>query len=711
MRFRAIDSLFLLALLLLMASCSYGGEPSSIVAPDANPDSDNDRVSSGPMQPGHNLLGYWTIHIDPDAGICEAIPVRGTDMHLNVLSWLENGPCYDCLKLENFTVQPDGDFQMDIKLVHPFEIPNLTGFDVRGIAMFPGSLSFPSFNVTASDELSGDPILVNADGHTKLYNPGTAGNGFQGYLKGRLAPDFPVPDASLNAFKTFYSNPDRCYFEAGDTQSRQYIIRPPGGGLTFGYAVDASWDVPDKPVRVPQSFPDTANSIEAYLVEATVSAPLTDLVGSTTELAIDVYDWQGESTIRQVHVEAPFFFSGMVTATETSGGPGTLRFTATLENTLGTAGEGEYPVLIRVLDAESHAGSLIDNIAWKMINVPLSDNNPPSCSAEVSNSDPDVDEIVTFTDTSTDPDGPGDLKESWWDWDNDGTWDEEGFEVTHSFDAEGVYEVNHRVLDQEDVEDQLDEPLELDVGLIVSLREDLETKPVDIGYHYLSLDAEYSGGDLIDVNDTDGPWDFTTIGLSGGTNSLGVLDETDPEVSGFVDDFNSETEHFIKYENLFDPFFPLLYQAEYHNFTENKLYVYGFHDPYVIGSSPFGPPDTDEYLAIPYPIDLDTDYSFVIDETGFLLKYSVKTLGEGDVTVPLDGGSTVHCLLVRYRFTVDSAEPVKGGTLNFAFVSDDGRVLANVIAVNDPPIYNWNTYTNQIISNGDALFQALELVE
>jgi len=711
MRYRALYSLFLVAFALILVSCAQGGELDFPVTPDPNQGAINHEFSSESLAPGHNLLGYWTIRIDPDVGILEGIPVRATDLHLNVLSWLENGPCTDCLKLENFSVQPGGDFQMDIKLVHPFAQPNLTGFDVRGIAMFTGSLAFPSFNVTVPDELGGDPILVNADGHTKLYNPSTIGNGFQGYTRGRMAPAFPVPDASLNGFRTYYSDPDRRFFNAGDTLTSQFVIRPPVGRLTFGYAVDASWDIPTKPVTVPDSFPDTANSLEAYLVEASVDRPLTAFAGSTAVLTIDVYDWQGESTIRNVHVEAPYFFSGMTTAIEGTGGPGTLRFTASLENELGTATEGEYPVLIRVLDTESHAGALIDNIAWKIINVPLTDNSPPVCSAEVDNLDPEPLEDVTFTDTSTDPDGLSDLVESWWDWNNDGTWDEQGFEVTHSFETEGIHRVNHRVIDSEEAEDELDELIEMDVGLLVSLEEDLNSKAIDIGYSYQSLDANYDSGSLINVDDTDGPWDFTTIGLAESANRVDIFDDTDPEVSGFVNNFNDETEHFVRYQDLFDPFFLLLYQAEYHNFNDDKLYVYGFHDPYVIGSSPFGPPDTDEYLAIPYPLDSDTDYAFNINESSFRLNYSVKTIGEGDVTVPFNSGSTIHCLLVRYRFTVTALDPVNGATLNFAFVADNGQVVANVIAVNDPPLYNWNTTTNKIISTGNALFQALELVD
>ena len=86
-------------------------------------------------------------------------------------------------------------------------------------------------------------------------------------------------------------------------------------------------------------------------------------------------------------------------------------------------------------------------------------------------------------------------------------------------------------------------------------------------------------------------------------------------------------------------------------------------------------------------------------------------IGQGEVTVPYNGGSTFNCLLVRQRFSISSAEPLNGGHLNFAFVADNGLVVANVIAVNDPPDYNWNYSTNKINPSGMALFQALNEIE
>jgi hypothetical protein len=278
--------------------------------------------------------------------------------------------------------------------------------------------------------------------------------------------------------------------------------------------------------------------------------------------------------------------------------------------------------------------------------------------------------------------------------------------VTHSWPAIGVYQINHKVKDKAGAESSLSEPLSIDVGLFITLAEDQVAKTIGTVYNYISEDLSYASGGVINVEDLDGPWDFTTIGLSTLTNSVEIIGDTDPEVAGFVGDFNSNTTHFLKSSNIYDPFFSVLYQAEYHYFPAETLYVYGFHDPFAIGSSPFDPP-----IIIPFPLTTATDYTYDVNNPGFVLTYQVKALGEGDVKVPYNSGTTYHCLLLRYKFNVSADEPIlNGGTLNFAFVTDSGVVVANVIAVNDPPIYTWNTSTNKINSTGMSLFQALNTI-
>lgn len=710
MNFRAITAIFI-AVILLVPACSNSSSPVHNGIDEGLTNGANVETALFPTENNHNLLGYWMFYVDPDNDIIEPIQLRSSDVHLNVLTWLENAPCSNCLKITNFNKPTPTQMDVEITFTHPFTNDRFTGFDVRGIVMFEGNLSFPSMDLMVSNGSDGNPELINPDGFTTLYNPGTAGNGLQGYVKGKLAPGFAAPNATLNAFKAYYSNENRRYYAAGDALAQTFMIQLPGGPFTFGYAVDTSWAAPSDPITVPDSFPIAANCPEAYQIVGSMDGPLALTAGAKASLTIDVYDWQGPTTINKVEVEGPLFFNGIVTATEGTGGPGTKRFIAELVNEFGFVPQGKYPVCIRVMDTSSAPGALIDNIGYTIYDVQVKINHPPVCMADVSNFDPNPAETITFTDTSTDDEGPADLDISEWDWDNDGTWDETGFEVTHSFPSDGVYYVNHRMTDKAGASDTLDNLLAIDVGLFVTLQEDLDAKAIGTTYKYQSETKSYNSGLVINVDDVDGPWDFTAAGLTLKNNRVTVIDDDDPEVGGFVDDFNSATTHFMKSFDMYDPFFPILYEAQYHHFSSNKLFIYGFHDPLVIGSSPFGPPDTEQALAIPFPLTTSTDYMFDIDLSGFILDYHVKAIGEGDVTVPYDGGTTYHCILIRYRFWISSADPLNGGTLNFAFINDSGVVVANVIAVNDPPVLNWVPTTNKIIPDGTVLFQALDTIE
>lgn len=710
MRLRVLMAAITIAVLLFISACSSGTSPVSPSTRDTgiNP---GQQSGVGGFQEGHNLLGFWMFYADPDAGIIEAVPYRQTGIHLNVLKFLETGPCTNCLKITSFSIPVTNEMHVEITIEHPFPSPLFTGFDVRAIVMFAGDLEFPEFHLVGSALLKGNPELRNYDGWTTLYNPGTIGNGLFGYFKGKLAPGFASPDATINAYKAYYSSNNRRYFTAGTSLAQTLEILSPGGAFTFGYAVDASYAQPTQPITVPDSFPPQANSLEPYKIELSTDGPLALTAGSTTQLIIDIYDWQGASTIDSVSVEGPLLWAGLVNAVETPGGPGTVRYTAEIMNEYGFVPQGKYAVLVRVLDTASHPGALVDYIGWQILNVLIVNNHPPVCSAIVSNLEPDPGEMITFTDTSTDFEGPTDLDESWWDWDNDGTYDEEGFVVDHSFAFDGIYKVNHKVIDKSGASDALDTPLLIDVGLFITLQEDLNARVIGTTYRFYALQASYESGAKINVADTDGPWDFTAIAIGPSNNRVVVVDDNDPEVASFVNDFNPATTHFMKAIDMYDPLFPTIYQAQYHYFPTDTLYIYGFHDPIVIGSAVFGPPVTDEYLILPFPLSISTDYMYDIDNAGFNLDYHVKAVGQGDVTIPMDGGTTFKCLVLRTKFNVSSAEPVNGGFLNYAFIADDGRVVANVIAVNDPPIYNFNPSMNTINPTGNVLFQALWLVE
>jgi len=111
-----------------------------------------------------------------------------------------------------------------------------------------------------------------------------------------------------------------------------------------------------------------------------------------------------------------------------------------------------------------------------------------------------INQPVSFSGSeSYDPDG-GDIPLLEWDWDNDGTFDEIGEIVEHTWDISGIYLVQLRVTDNEGVSDLLDEPLE------IMISRPGETYPVavakaDPNPQMINLPVNFSGSDS---NDPDG---------------------------------------------------------------------------------------------------------------------------------------------------------------------------------------------------------------
>ncbi len=300
------------------------------------------------------LWGLYQIVIDPQHWKAEVAPDRQGQIHWNTLKWLEQAPCTNCLKIVKIEPSGNGTVLIDIEIKHPFENPNLTGFDVRGIAMFTGSHVFPISALNMPDRTLGDGELVNADGFTTLYNATTQGSGpdgMQGYFKGKLATETP-PNALLNGFKRFVSDDPantRNAFYTGDTVTVTYEIDMPDGPFVFGYAVDASWAPPiNKPVIDPISdFPSSANCPEPWKIsvsDAPIDGGLTSS-GGQAKLTIDVYDWQGKEEMYPVLVECPELFDGEVQAEWKEDSIGFIRYEVVIEN-VKLAAAGHYVCLV-----------------------------------------------------------------------------------------------------------------------------------------------------------------------------------------------------------------------------------------------------------------------------------------------------------------------------------------------------------------------------
>lgn len=355
-------ALFTIFVGVFLLGCSSGGNHTPPVLPD-NPSSTTESTGNSVSREinTHHLLSYNLIQIDatdPNDVKAEIIPARIGSMHLNILKLLEVGPCTNCFEVVDLNIPQPGVLDVEILIRHPFTDKDFTVFDVRGIMMFNGSHVFPDSGLTISDSSMGDGELLNADGYTALYNGSTMGmaGDFFTYYQGKFATP-TIPNADLNGFIRHYTSTERNMFAAGGSDTRTYTLKmPTAGEFALGYAVDASWDVPDvDPVTDPLTdFPETANCLEPWKIEVTewpIGDGLTPECGQT-RLYIDVYDWQGSTTLLEPVVECPELFSGLVVASYNSTGDGYTKYKAVFGNEL-NAQEGQYTVLIRVEGIEN----------------------------------------------------------------------------------------------------------------------------------------------------------------------------------------------------------------------------------------------------------------------------------------------------------------------------------------------------------------------
>jgi len=304
---------------------------------------------------GHHVLGAWELIFDFENETARAIPQRFAGNHFNVRKFMETAPCSTCLTLSNFLPQPDYTFYIDVSLEHPFPgLDQFTGFDIRGIAIFNGSYTFPASHQVMSDYTLGDVELLNTDGLTPLFNPVDFAEGTSlplfTYTKGKFATPLATP-ATLNGFRAFFPDAERRHFVAGETDTKTYhIARPSGTLLRVGYVVDASWDFPiNTPVEDPiTDFGPNANSIEAYKIEASIGTGLMPGCGYAP-YQVDVYDHQGSSTIEMITLESPDLMSGVLSDPSGTDMGDFTRFTGNIPNEL-EVGEGTYRVLVGAVD-------------------------------------------------------------------------------------------------------------------------------------------------------------------------------------------------------------------------------------------------------------------------------------------------------------------------------------------------------------------------
>ena len=223
---------------------------------------------------------WWDgfIYIDAAHERVDVVPRRDMHLHLNALKFLEEY-CKDCLQITGIKNNGDGTIDLTVRITHPFKgFPQYTGFDVKGIIMFNGSLEFNTHFVEhplpvhdlclVSWRELGDPEVLNPDGYafrwSPVYESGSDMPIFN-YWPGRYSRG--LPNAAINAYLNFYTDEERHMFRTGGQVTRTYKIwLPPGEPVVAGYAVEACWEPPTvTPVTNPLTdFPSSANQPEPY---------------------------------------------------------------------------------------------------------------------------------------------------------------------------------------------------------------------------------------------------------------------------------------------------------------------------------------------------------------------------------------------------------------------------------------------------------------
>jgi len=317
-------------IIMLTAGCS-GGSPSMVADPDNEIRQDAAVGIPSFGNPGHQCWGIWQFIIDKVAETVELVPVREAGQHLNVLGFLEP-PVLTSVSLNWNSLVIDfanNYVEVGVFIRNPFiGLNEFTGFDVRGVLITDGTNTLSDTSEIFSG--SNEPRLANPDGLTRWWNPSEfLGGSLHGYTPGLLGAPGGASTfgATLNGYKYYCKGLDadepvsemnftyRGHFPVGQQLERTYRIdfgKSQSDFLIFNYAVDASWEFPDKvPPVIPDDFSLSANMLEPFLIDVDVIRSglyyieSASISGGWIELDIMVHDWQGAESIGDVYIDNP----------------------------------------------------------------------------------------------------------------------------------------------------------------------------------------------------------------------------------------------------------------------------------------------------------------------------------------------------------------------------------------------------------------------
>ncbi len=491
----------IIIILVLTIGCQKGGSP---VTPDAPAD-----LTGESAQPdlsgrgvfahggGHHLLGLVECSIDFQAHAIDVAYLRSAMQHLDLIQLIPIfcKPPSACLDFVNLDLDWDtGLAEVDVVVTHPIPDSFTDVYDLRGIAIFQGTLD-PGF-VGGSVGTQ----LLNADGYTTAYDLGD------------------LYDAFLNPFIAFNKDLDRRIFANSSTTQEHFTVQFPSmdpDDTKFLYALDASWyneaDIdPEDPLTDP-------NMPEPYKVEILYVDPIKDNWGSTATVVVAVEDWQENA--KEAEVECPELFGGPLDMTEEWSDGGRYLYYAELFNDFEVETGPPLALLAIAYDEFETQEDLInpsitiDLTSYQLGWVPVYDsaiNTAPVASAF-------ADELLILAGESVHFDATGSydaedvtVSTYLWDFTGEGFSVEEPGAVDHQFDEAGSYPVNVMVTDAGGLTDILDAPI------IINVTSTENTPPVASAFasklnpvqgEEITLDASASY-DLQDVKPESWEWDL-----------------------------------------------------------------------------------------------------------------------------------------------------------------------------------------------------------
>ena len=305
-------------------ACSNGKSPVETSIDDSSGISSDLPVALGSATDSRSLLAVYDAVIDPAAQTFTVTPDnRTTQYHFPLTQMFPN-----VLRITGYGFTPN--FWADIKLVHPFPGSSIDAFDPRVIAILPANpgvrFIYPVIGVGGNNA-----VVLAPDGYTKLFDElggSTWGN--------------------VNPFKAYFKDqPNRVWSGTGvteETQRWQMNLAGFGGPLQYKLIVDVSTNYPN----LPQPVIDNAK--EPVSMNIAVGPGLFP-DGGSADITVTLLDWQGQSDIGGVKVEAPDLFNGTVNLTYSAPGPNPNEYfyTGTITNTR-LASWGEFKILVASWD-------------------------------------------------------------------------------------------------------------------------------------------------------------------------------------------------------------------------------------------------------------------------------------------------------------------------------------------------------------------------